>query len=63
MELCLKGMLRFVGIEPPKVHDVGFLLVEHADKFRVFSREEIARLAAISKRLRKEGELAFYGGH
>lgn len=23
VELCLKGILRYVGIEPPKFHDVG----------------------------------------
>lgn len=61
VELCLKGMLRYAGIEPPKVHDVGALLVEHSDKFRQFTKAEIDRLAAISKRLRKERELAFYG--
>jgi HEPN domain-containing protein len=31
--LSLKGMLRFVGVEPPKIHDVGGLLVEHKEKF------------------------------
>jgi hypothetical protein len=33
VELALKGMLRAVGIEPPKFHDVGGLLVEHRAKF------------------------------
>ena len=33
VELALKGMLRFVGVEPPKIHDVGGLLIEHKDKF------------------------------
>lgn len=33
VELALKGMLRAVGVEPPKVHDVGSLLVEHATLF------------------------------
>ncbi len=61
VELCLKGMLRYVGIEPPKVHDVGGLLIEHSDMLGMFSKEEIERLALISKRLRKERELSFYG--
>jgi len=30
VELALKGMLRAVGVEPPKIHDVGRLLLEHA---------------------------------
>jgi hypothetical protein len=33
VELALKGMLRQVGLEPPKWHDVGSLLVKHADRF------------------------------
>ena len=28
VELALKGMLRFVGIDPPKWHDVGPILKE-----------------------------------
>jgi HEPN domain-containing protein len=61
VELCLKGMLRYVGIEPPKHHDVGPLLVEHGERFKGISSEEIMRLAKISRELRKERELAFYG--
>lgn len=29
VELALKGMLRWVGIDPPKWHDVGSILKEH----------------------------------
>lgn len=61
VELCLKGMLRYVGIEPPKYHDVGPLLIEHQERFREVTSEEIINLAKISKELRKERELAFYG--
>ena len=61
VELCLKGMLRFVGIEPPKYHDVGPLIIEHQERFKDISSEEILKLAKISKKLRKERELAFYG--
>jgi len=61
VELCLKGMLRFVGIEPPKYHDVGPLLVEHKKRFKGISLKEILKMARISKKLRKEWELAFYG--
>lgn len=60
-ELVLKAMLRSVGVDPPKHHDVGELLVEHAEKFPVGTRSELARAADISKRLRKDRELAFYG--
>jgi HEPN domain-containing protein len=54
-------MLRAVGLEPPKFHDVGGLLLEHESKFLRNVREELPRAAAISKRLRRERELAFYG--
>jgi len=61
IELCLKGMLRYVGIEPPKYHDVGPLLIEHQERFKDVTSDEIFHLAKISKELRKERELAFYG--
>jgi hypothetical protein len=61
VELALKGMLRAAGVEPPKLHDVGGLLVEHAAKFPEDERGALPRAAAISKRLRRERELAFYG--
>jgi len=61
VELALKGMLRYVGIEPPKYHDVGPLLIEHKERFKEVTHEELMNLAKISKELRKERELAFYG--
>lgn len=61
VELALKGMLRYVGIEPPKVHDVGNYLIEYKDLFSHEIQMDIEKLAEISKRLRKERELAFYG--
>lgn len=61
VELALKGTLRAVGIEPPKFHDVGGLLIEHEAKFHPDVRVRLARAAEISKRLRRERELAFYG--
>jgi HEPN domain-containing protein len=61
VELALKGMLRAVGVEPPRVHDVGPLLVEHATLFVPGVRDDLPRAAAISRRLRRDRELAFYG--
>ena len=61
VELALKGMLRAVGIEPPKYHDVGGLLLEHARRVSQAVGEQLPRAAEISKRLRRERELAFYG--
>lgn len=61
VELALKGMLRAIGIEPPKLHDVGGLLQEYRERFSTEIAHEVEELAAISKALRKERELAFYG--
>jgi HEPN domain-containing protein len=61
VELALKGMLRAVGVEPPKVHDVGQLLVEQAALFPAEVSGGLPQAAAISGRLRRERELAFYG--
>ncbi len=54
-------MLRFVGIEPPKFHDVGFLLIEYKKRFKGITLRELQKTAKISKRLRKEREFSFYG--
>ena len=61
VELALKGMLRQVGIEPPKWHDVGALLVEQADRFPPQVRAKLGDLSRISAWLRKEREFSFYG--
>ncbi len=61
VELSLKGLLRYAGIEPPKYHDVSPILIEHQEKFKMLSLEELEKVAKISKKLRKERELAFYG--
>jgi hypothetical protein len=61
VELALKGILRQIGIEPPKLHDVGGLLLEFQDRLPLEVAREAAALAGISKWLRKEREFAFYG--
>lgn len=61
VELGLKAMLRHVGIEPPKWHDVGAMLLEHRGRFPASIQTELQRLAAASTWLRKERELSFYG--
>ena len=61
VELASKGMLRAAGIEPPKFHDVGSLLLEHKGKYRDDVSRQMERVASISKRLRKERELSFCG--
>ncbi|OFZ82830.1 MAG: hypothetical protein A2583_01505 [Bdellovibrionales bacterium RIFOXYD1_FULL_53_11] len=62
VELALKALLRHSGIEVPRVHDVGSLLAQHRDRLPgLLTDEEIGRIAGISKNLRRDRELAFYG--
>lgn len=61
VELALKGVLRAIGIDPPKWHDVGDLLLEYQEKLPILGGERIRNLAAASKSLRKEREFSFYG--
>lgn len=61
VELALKGMLRQVGIDPPKWHDVGPILMEHAALLAPEARTDVPALAEVSRWLRREREFAFYG--
>lgn len=61
VELVLKAMLRWVGIDPPKWHDVGSILLEQQSKYPAAVQAEIPVLAEISLRLRRDRENAFYG--
>lgn len=61
VELSLKAALRNIGIEAVKMHDVGSLLRAHQGKFPTSFRRQVDRLAGISRRLRMERELSFYG--
>lgn len=61
VELALKAMLREVGVDPPKWHDVGPVLLQQARLFPIETRSQLTELARISKWLRKEREFSFYG--
>ncbi|MCD6114153.1 MAG: HEPN domain-containing protein [Thermoprotei archaeon] len=61
VELALKASLRLVGVEPPKWHDVGPVLKRERKRFPKWFSEIIDKLASISRKLRKERELAMYG--
>ena len=61
VELALKGMLREVGVDPPKWHDVGPILTEQAQRFPDAIRGMLPELVRISHWLRKEREFSFYG--
>jgi hypothetical protein len=61
VELALKGILRQIGVEPPKQHDVGYLLLEYKHLLPQEVQTIAEQIAGVSKWLRKEREFAFYG--
>jgi HEPN domain-containing protein len=61
VELATKAMLRQAGIDPPKWHDVGPVLIEQAALFPDEVRARLPQVAEASRWLRKEREFAFYG--
>ena len=43
VELSLKAALRVAGIEPPKWHDVGPILMQNRDRFQEWFKDKIRR--------------------
>lgn len=62
VELSLKAVLKAVGIEYPKIHDVSDVLVEVKGRFPEWFRAEIEFLCESSKILVKKREISLYGG-
>jgi HEPN domain-containing protein len=60
-ELVLKAVLRLIGIEPPKFHDVGKIIVENSGLLPEAMRAEVDEISRHSFELRRDRELAFYG--
>lgn len=61
VELLLKALLMEVGLDVPKVHDVSRHLRENLELFPDPIKESMDEIVEISRRLRKERELSFYG--
>ena len=61
VELTLKGLLRACGVEPPRIHDVADVLLAERDRLPRDLAPHVERLAGISRALRRDRELAFYG--
>lgn len=61
VELALKGVLRHFGVEPPRVHDVSAVLLPLRERLDPDSRADLERAADVSRELRRDRELAFYG--
>ena len=61
VELALKGLLLACGIDPPRVHDVSGVLLSEQSRLPEALLPELGDLAQISRELRRDRELAFYG--
>jgi hypothetical protein len=61
LELALKGLLRWCGVDPPRIHDVSDVLRAEKDRLPPELACEVEALAAASRHLRRDRELAFYG--
>ncbi len=61
VELALKGLLRASGVEPPRIHDVADVLLAERARLPADLLPHVDRLAAVSRALRRDRELAFYG--
>lgn len=61
VELALKGLLRAFHIEVPRIHDVSEILEAEKSNFPPAVRNALSKLSKISRSLRRDRELAFYG--
>jgi len=60
VELAIKGLLRWAGIEYSKVHKIGKSF-KNSKVLTVLTPEEVQRFAAIADNLALNRELSFYG--
>ena len=60
-ELTIKGLFKYLGIEYPKSHLLGRIVKKEISKYKLFSREELNKMAFISDSLAFDREPSFYG--
>ncbi len=61
VELALKSLLRHFHIEVPRIHDVSGILENELARFPIQVQKNIPKYMEISRALRRDRELAFYG--
>ena len=61
VEILLKALLRFARIEVPRVHDVSPVLDANRERVPPRARADVDELIRISRELRRDRELAYYG--
>ena len=61
VELALKALLKHFNIEVPRIHDVSQILKDNESLFSPALKKHITRLSEISRDMRRDRELSFYG--
>ncbi len=61
VELAIKGCLRTLGIDFPKVHDAGYVFTKEVGKKLVFQESSLKEIERISKWLAEARAPSFYG--
>jgi HEPN domain-containing protein len=61
VELALKALLRHANVEVPRIHDVSGVLLEERRRLPAGIQGGLEELCEISKSLRRDRELSFYG--
>jgi len=61
VELSLKGCLRILGIDYPKVHDAGFVFIKEAGKKLSLAENTLKEIERISRWLAEARAPSFYG--
>ncbi len=61
VEITLKALLRAYRIEVPRIHDVSPVLEQNRERLAPAIGESIDEMMKISRALRRDRELAFYG--
>ena len=61
VELTLKALLRSCNIEVPRIHDVSAVIEDNKERIPNKLKSSIPKITEISKQLRRDRELAFYG--
>jgi len=62
VELSLKAVLKAVGIDYPKIHDVSDVFVEVKERFPGWFKTEVGFLCESLKILVRKREISLYGG-
>lgn len=61
VELTLKALLKSCFIDVPSIHDVSQILLLEKEKLPSAIQENLSKIMNISKDLRRDRELSFYG--